>query len=89
MTYPRDVVGYGAKPPDPKWPGKARVAINFALNYEEGSEYSIPDGDGFSEAFMSEGGAVVPPGTRDLAVEGIYEYGSRVGASTPYQLSTS
>jgi putative urate catabolism protein len=79
MTYPRDVVGYGGTPPHPRWPNEARLAINFVLNYEEGSEYSIPDGDGASEAFMSEGGAVTPPGTRDLAVEGIYEYGSRVG----------
>jgi putative urate catabolism protein len=79
MTYPRDIVGYGGTPPHPRWPNEARLAINFVLNYEEGSEYSIPDGDGASEAFMSEGGAVTPPGTRDLAVESIYEYGSRVG----------
>jgi allantoinase len=79
VNYPRDLVGYGGSPPDPRWPGKARVAINFVLNYEEGSEYSIPDGDSYSEGFMSEGGAVVPEGTRDLAVESIYEYGSRVG----------
>jgi putative urate catabolism protein len=79
ITYPRDLVGYGSTPPHPEWPGKARIAVNFVLNYEEGSEYSIPDGDGFSEAVMSEGGAVVPQGTRDLAVESIYEYGSRAG----------
>jgi allantoinase len=79
MSYPRDLVGYGESPPHPQWPGNARIAINFVMNYEEGSEYSIPDGDGFSEGFMSEGGAVVPHGTRDLAVESIYEYGSRAG----------
>ena len=79
MTYPRDLVGYGGTPPHPRWPGEARLAINFVLNYEEGSEYSMPDGDGASETVLSEGGAVTPRGTRDLAVEGIYEYGSRVG----------
>ena len=51
--YPRDVVGYGGKPPDPQWPGGARLALNFVLNYEEGSESSIPDGDGFSEASLN------------------------------------
>ena len=43
MTYDRDLIGYGANPPDPQWPGGARIAINFVMNYEEGSEYSIPD----------------------------------------------
>ena len=52
--YPRDMVGYGGEPPDPKWPGGARLAVNFVLNYEEGSEYSIPDGDGASETILSE-----------------------------------
>ena len=79
MTYPRDLIGYGSTPPHPKWPGKARIAVNFVLNYEEGSEYSIPDGDGFSETSLSERASEVPPGTRDLSAESVYEYGSRVG----------
>ena len=78
--YPRDVVGYGGKPPDPRWPGGARLALNFVLNYEEGSEYSIPDGDGFSEASLTESEvSTVPHGERDLAAESMFEYGSRVG----------
>jgi putative urate catabolism protein len=79
MTYPRDLVGYARHPPDPDWPGRSRLAINFVLNYEEGSEYSVPDGDGFSETSLSESVSQVPPGTRDLTVESVYEYGSRVG----------
>ena len=54
--YPRDLIGYAGKPPNPKWPGDARLAINFVMNYEEGSEYSVPDGDGFSEATLTEVG---------------------------------
>ena len=54
--YPRDLIGYAGKPPNPKWPGDARLAINFVMNYEEGSEYSVPDGDGFSEATLTEAG---------------------------------
>ncbi len=78
--YPRDIVGYGGKPPDPQWPGGARLALNFVLNYEEGSEYSIPDGDGFSEASLTESPvSTVPHGERDLAAESMFEYGSRVG----------
>ena len=52
--YPRDLVGYGPNPPDPRWPDNARLALNFVMNYEEGSEYSVPDGDGFSEATLTE-----------------------------------
>ena len=79
-TYARDMVGYGANPPDPKWPGDARIAINFVMNYEEGSELSIPDGDGISEAGLTEV-ASADPGRqgRDLAAESMFEYGSRVG----------
>lgn len=79
MTYPRDLVGYGKNPPDPKWPGGARLALQIVMNYEEGSEYSIPDGDGFSESQLGESVSTVPPGARDLAIESIYEFGSRVG----------
>ena len=76
----RDFTGYAGKPPDPKWPGGARLAVQFVMNYEEGSEYSIPDGDEQSEAYLTEvPGATLGPGKRDLIVESIYEYGSRAG----------
>src|SRR5579863_6136917 len=76
----RDMIGYGASPPDPRWPGGARLALQVVMNYEEGSEYSIPDGDGYSETYLTEvPGATLGPGTRDLIVESIYEYGSRAG----------
>ncbi|MDP6709159.1 MAG: allantoinase PuuE [Alphaproteobacteria bacterium] len=79
-THPRDFVGYGANPPDPKWPGGARLAVNFVVNYEEGSEYSIAEGDGFTEANLTESPASpVPRGERDLGAESMFEYGSRVG----------
>ena len=78
--YPRDLIGYADTPPHPQWPGGARVAVNFVINYEEGSEYSIPDGDGFSEASLTESpSSTIPHGTRDLAAETLFEYGSRVG----------
>jgi len=60
LPYPRDLVGYGADRPDPQWPGKARLALNFVINYEEGSEYSIPDGDGASETQLLESASSVP-----------------------------
>jgi len=76
----RDFVGYGANPPNPRWLNGARLALNFVLNYEEGSEPSIVDQDGFSEAGLTEvPGSPVPPGERDLAAESMFEYGSRVG----------
>ncbi len=79
-SYPRDLVGYGAHPPHPRWPGEARIAVQIVVNYEEGSEYSIPDGDGHSETYLTEvPGASLGPGKRDLIVESIYEYGSRAG----------
>jgi len=76
----RDFVGYGAHPPDPKWPNNARIALNFVMNYEEGSEYSMMDGDGWSDAALTElPNSAVPRGERDLAAESMFEYGSRVG----------
>jgi putative urate catabolism protein len=79
VPYPRDLVGYGANPPDPKWPGRARLALNFVLNYEEGSEYSVQDDDR-SEATLTELGTFDPRlKGRDLAAESMFEYGSRVG----------
>jgi allantoinase len=76
----RDLIGYGRSKPDPKWPGGAKLAINFVLNIEEGSEYSIGDGDGFSEVTLTEfDRSCVRHGERDLAAESMFEYGSRVG----------
>ncbi len=78
--HPRDFIGYGGTPPDPKWPGGARLAVQIVMNYEEGAEYSIPDGDGFSEPYLTEvPGATLGPGKRDLISESVYEYGSRAG----------
>ena len=79
-AYPRDIIGYGARPPKVKWPGGARVALQFVLNYEEGGESSVLHGDQASEAFLSEIIAARPlPGARHMSMESIYEYGSRVG----------
>ena len=76
----RDLIGYGRKPPDPRWPNEARIAVSFVLNIEEGSEYSIGDGDGFAEATVTEfDDSYVPRGSRDLTAESMFEYGSRVG----------
>lgn len=80
MNRTRDLAGYGAHPPDIRWPNGAGLAVNFVLNVEEGSEYSILDGDGRSESALSEVRASrIPQGARDLAAESMYEYGSRVG----------
>ena len=82
MTYQvqRDFVGYGGNPPDPKWPGGARLALNFVMNYEEGSEYSIGDDDGVSDSGLVESaGSPIARGERDLAAESMFEYGSRAG----------
>jgi putative urate catabolism protein len=78
--YPRDMVGYGSAPPDPKWPGGARLALQFVLNYEEGGENAILHGDDASEAFLSEiVGAQPLHGVRNMNMESAYEYGSRAG----------
>ncbi len=77
--YPRDLAGYGRNPPHAHWPGNARVAVQFVLNYEEGGENSVLHGDAGSEQFLSE--MFNPPSfaARHLSMEGIYEYGSRAG----------
>ncbi len=78
-VYPRDLVGYGRTPPQADWPGGARIAVQFVLNYEEGSENSVLHGDSHSEQFLSEiAGAEAYP-DRHLSMESIYEYGSRAG----------
>jgi len=76
----RDLIGYGANPPDPRWPGGARLAVNFVVNFEEGSEPSVPDGDLASETGLTEYG-IASPGIagRDLGAEGMFAYGARVG----------
>src|SRR4051794_19960082 len=76
----RDFIGYGPNPPDPHWPGGARLAVNFVFNYEEGSEPSFAHGDGYTETGLTEsnGQNQVKSG-RDLVAEGMFEYGSRVG----------
>ncbi len=78
--YPRDMTGYGANPPDPQWPGGARIAVQIVVNYEEGGENNILHGDAASEAFLSEiVGAAPWPGQRHWNMESIYEYGARAG----------
>ena len=78
--YPRNMTGYGKETIHPHWPNKARVAIQFVLNYEEGGENSILHGDNASEAFLSEiVGAKAYEGVRHMSMESIYEYGSRAG----------
>ncbi len=78
--YPRDLVGYGRTPPDPEWPGGARLAVQFVVNYEEGGENTVLNGDAHSETFLSEtpGGSPVV-GARNINTETMYEYGSRAG----------
>ncbi len=80
MRYPRNMLGYGRTPPDPKWPGGAYVAVQIVLNYEEGGENNILHGDAASEAFLSDViGAAPWPGQRHANVESMYEYGARAG----------
>ena len=77
--YPRDLRGYGRNPPHPQWPGNARVAVQFVLNFEEGGEMSVLHGDAASEQFLSEMFNPAAYPARHLSMESIYEYGSRVG----------
>lgn len=79
-AYPRDLRGYGREPPHPRWPGDARVAVQFVINYEEGGENCILHGDAASEAFLSEVVGAAPwPGQRHMNMESMYEYGARAG----------
>ncbi len=78
--YPRNMIGYGATPPNPQWPGNAKVAVQFVLNYEEGGENNVLHGDAASEAFLSDVAGAAPwPGQRHWNMESIYEYGARAG----------
>ena len=79
-NYPRDMTGYGKKSIHPNWPNKAKIAVQFVLNYEEGGENSILHGDDASETFLSEIiGAKAYQGARHMSMESLYEYGSRSG----------
>ena len=79
-NYPRDLRGYGAHPPEANWPGDARIALQFVINYEEGAENCVLHGDSASEAFLSEiVGAVPIENQRHMSMESLYEYGSRAG----------
>jgi allantoinase len=77
--YPRDLVGYGPRPPNPSWPDGARIAVSIVLNYEEGGESCILHGDSHSESVLTDVGAEPLPNARNLNVESLFEYGSRVG----------
>lgn len=78
--YPRNLTGYGQQPPHAAWPGEARIAVQFVLNYEEGSENCVLHGDAASETFLSEIiGAQAYPGHRHMSMESVFEYGSRAG----------
>ncbi|MGG6293054.1 allantoinase PuuE [Leptolyngbya sp. AN02str] len=88
-SYPRDLIGYGRTPPHPQWPNDARIAVQFVINYEEGSENCILHGDAASEAFLSESiGAAPLLGVRNLNMESFYEYGSRAGFWRLWRLFT-
>ncbi|NVN00963.1 MULTISPECIES: allantoinase PuuE [Asaia] len=87
--YPRDLLGYGAHPPEANWPDKARIAVQFVLNYEEGAENNILHGDNGSEAFLSEMvGTRSISGARCMQMESLYEYGSRAGFWRLHRLFT-
>ena len=87
MRYSRDLRGYGETPPDPRWPGGARIAVQIVVNYEEGGENSIEHGDAASEAFLSEIiGAQPWPGQRHWNMESIYDYGARAGFWRLYRM---
>jgi putative urate catabolism protein len=77
--YPRDLIGYGRNPPHPRWPGGARLAVQFVINYEEGGENCVLHGDDASEIFLSEIIGAQAFRARHLSMESIYEYGSRAG----------
>ena len=84
----RDLIGYGAAPPDPRWPGGARIAVQFVLNYEEGAENNVLHGDAGSEAFLSEMVGAASHPARAMAMESLYEYGGRAGFWRLHRLFT-
>jgi OHCU decarboxylase len=87
QRYPRDLTGYGPTPPDPQWPGGAKIAVQIVMNYEEGGENNILHGDAASEGFLAEiTGAQPWPGMRHWNMESIYEYGARAGFWRLYRM---
>lgn len=87
--YPRDMVGYGRNPPDPQWPGGARLALQIVVNYEEGGENSTLHGDAGTEFFLTEHIVASQRGVRNPTVESLWEYGSRVGFWRLWRLLSS
>lgn len=81
LDTPRDLIGYGPSPPDPEWPHKAKLALSFVLDYEEGGEYAVLNGDSHSETYLTEsaGGGTPKQEARDTNSESIFEYGARAG----------
>lgn len=79
QAYPRDLIGYGRKPPHAQWPGGARIAVQFVLNYEEGGENAVLHGDAGSEQYLTELFNPASYPARHMSIESVYEYGSRAG----------
>lgn len=75
-SYPRDLIGYGGKPPHPEWPNEAKIAVSVVLNYEEGGESCVLHGDAHSESVLTDLGAEPLENLRNLNVESNFEYGS-------------
>jgi OHCU decarboxylase len=87
LRYPRDMTGHGPNPPDPRWPGGAKIAVQIVVNYEEGGENCLLHGDPASEAFLSEVVGAAPwEGERHWNMESVYEYGARAGFWRLYRL---
>jgi len=87
-SYPRDLIGYGQKPPHANWPGGARIAVQFVVNYEEGGENSLLHGDAHAETFLSEIIGAQPYEARHMSMESLYEFGSRAGFWRLHRLFT-
>ncbi|MDB5366173.1 MAG: puuE [Rhodospirillales bacterium] len=88
MSYPRNLIGYGRNPPHADWPGGARVAVQFVLNYEEGSERSVLHGDPHAEIFLSDIIGAQPVKGRHMSMESLYDYGARAGFWRVHRLFT-
>ncbi|MGD8176372.1 allantoinase PuuE [Marinimicrobium sp. ARAG 43.8] len=86
--YPRDLIGYAGHPPRVRWPGSARLAVQFVINYEEGAENAVVHGDTYSETFLSEIIGAKPYPARHMSMESMYEYGSRAGFWRLHRLFT-
>jgi peptidoglycan/xylan/chitin deacetylase (PgdA/CDA1 family) len=91
QDFPRDLIGHGSSPPNPKWPNNAKIALSFVLNYEEGGEYTVLNGDTHSETHILEAGAGYAPrqNARSITTESEYDFGSRVGVWRIFRLFNS